>query len=88
MLSNLAFLVLIGLIIGTMARWWNPASYPHGMPITMTIGVIGALLGGVLSWMFWPPTEVPFHVGGLLISILGALAVLWLYSARTGRSHS
>ena len=39
---------------------------------TMMIGVVGALLGGLFSWAFWPAVEGQVASGGLLMSLLGA----------------
>ena len=38
----------------------------------MFIGIVGAVLGGMFSWILWPDVEGEFHTGNLAISVVGA----------------
>jgi uncharacterized membrane protein YeaQ/YmgE (transglycosylase-associated protein family) len=72
MLWNLAIFALVGLFAGGAARLFYPGRQPMQILATMMIGVAGALLGGLLSWPFWPAVEGQVSFGGLLMSLLGA----------------
>jgi uncharacterized membrane protein YeaQ/YmgE (transglycosylase-associated protein family) len=88
MLWNLLLFALIGCIAGAVARWLVPGRYPMGILATVALGMAGSLLGGLLSWVFWPAAEGQLHLAGVLMSILGALAALWAYSADARRGRA
>ena len=41
--------IILGLIVGALAKWIMPGDDPGGIFITILIGIAGALLGGFLS---------------------------------------
>jgi uncharacterized membrane protein YeaQ/YmgE (transglycosylase-associated protein family) len=45
---------------------------------TIVLGLIGSLLGGVPTHMFARPTNPRFHPAGIIVSILGAMLVLFI----------
>jgi uncharacterized membrane protein YeaQ/YmgE (transglycosylase-associated protein family) len=73
---HLIWYILIGLIAGVIAK---SAMHVH-MTIfwTIVLGLIGSLLGGALTHMFARPTDARFHPAGIIVSILGALLVLFI----------
>jgi uncharacterized membrane protein YeaQ/YmgE (transglycosylase-associated protein family) len=83
---------VFGLIVGAIARFLYPGRQPMSILMTMVLGVIGSLLGGLVSWMFgFDPQEGAFQGAGWIMSILGAIIVVWigLYSSsRGGRRES
>jgi uncharacterized membrane protein YeaQ/YmgE (transglycosylase-associated protein family) len=87
---NLIAWVIAGLIIGAIARLLVPGRQPMGILMTIVLGVVGALVGGGISWMIWGDPGEPFSAHawpGYLLSILGAVLVLALYlyaNRRTG----
>ena len=41
--------IILGLIVGALAKWIMPGNDPGGILITILIGIAGALIGGFLS---------------------------------------
>ena len=76
--------LIIGLVVGAIAKLIMPGRDPGGIIVTMLIGVAGALLAGflgrALGW-YTNPGEGP----GIIASIVGALILLLLYRLFTGR---
>lgn len=76
--------LIIGLVVGAIAKLLMPGKDPGGFIITMVLGVAGALLAGflgrALGW-YRDPGEVP----GLIASVIGAMILLLLYRVFTGR---
>ena len=73
--------LIIGLIAGALARLIMPGRDPMGVIATIVLGIVGSILGGLVSWAIWGP-DTPnsgFRPAGLLLSILGAIVVLWIY---------
>jgi uncharacterized membrane protein YeaQ/YmgE (transglycosylase-associated protein family) len=76
--------IIAGFIVGAIARLLIPGRQPIGLLMTIVLGIVGALLGGFVSWAFWDVPDEPFAQRawpGYLLSILGAVLVLWLYLA-------
>ena len=85
MLSFIWWLI-IGLIAGALARLIMPGRDPMGIIATMLLGIVGSILGGLVSWAIWGTESGGFQAGGLLLSILGAIVVLWIYRMTRSRS--
>ena len=76
--------LIIGLVVGAIAKLLMPGKDPGGFIITMVIGVAGALLAGFLGRaMGWydNPGEGP----GIIASIIGAMLLLLVYRMVIGR---
>jgi uncharacterized membrane protein YeaQ/YmgE (transglycosylase-associated protein family) len=76
--------LIIGLVVGAIAKLLMPGRDPGGMIVTMLIGVAGALLAGflgrALGW-YNNPGEGP----GIIASIIGAMLLLLIYRFFIGR---
>ena len=69
--------MLFGLVVGAVAKLVMPGRDPGGMIVTMLIGIVGALLGGYIGQAVgW---YGPQDGAGFLMSLLGAVILLWLY---------
>jgi uncharacterized membrane protein YeaQ/YmgE (transglycosylase-associated protein family) len=69
--------MLFGLIVGALAKLLMPGRDPGGIIVTMAIGIVGALLGGWLGRAVgW---YGPNDGAGYIVSILGAILLLWIY---------
>ena len=62
-----------GLIVGALARFALPGPDPMGILATIGLGLAGSFVGGIVSWLFLG------HVGGIIVSILGATLLLYLH---------
>jgi uncharacterized membrane protein YeaQ/YmgE (transglycosylase-associated protein family) len=75
--------LIVGLIVGAIAKLLMPGRDPGGFIITMVIGVAGAFLahfvGAQLGWYGDGETA------GFIASIIGAVVLLAIYRAFTGR---
>ena len=77
--------LIVGLIVGALAKLIMPGKDPGGVIVTILLGIAGAfvagLLGHALGW---------YQVGdgpGILASIVGAVILLAIYRAVIGRRH-
>jgi uncharacterized membrane protein YeaQ/YmgE (transglycosylase-associated protein family) len=76
--------LIIGLVVGAIAKLIMPGRDPGGIIVTMLIGVAGALLAGFLGRALGWYTD-PGQGPGIIASIIGALVLLFLYRVFTGR---
>jgi uncharacterized membrane protein YeaQ/YmgE (transglycosylase-associated protein family) len=77
--------LVIGLVVGAIAKLVMPGKDPGGVIVTMLIGVAGSFIAGFLGHALgW------YAVGdgpGIIASIVGALILLAIYRAVIGRNH-
>ena len=74
----LILLFVIGLFVGAVARLLLPGPDPMSVPMTALVGVCGTLSAGLFSWYV-----LHRHGGGLILSVLFSMLVVWIYR----RSH-
>ena len=84
---NLLVFAVIGLLTGAAARLLYPDRRSTHVLGTMVLGIIGAVVGGVISWSWWPVVDGEFQTGNLILSVLGAMMVIviWAFVAYRGR---
>lgn len=80
--------IIIGLIAGALARLIMPGRDAMGIVATIILGIVGSVLGGLVSWAIWGTDEAGrgFQPAGLLLSIIGAIVVLWIWRMMRSRS--
>jgi uncharacterized membrane protein YeaQ/YmgE (transglycosylase-associated protein family) len=80
MLSFIWWLI-VGLIAGGLARLIMPGKDPMGLLATILLGIAGSILGGLVSRALWGSDNGGFHTAGLLLSLVGAVLLLWIWRA-------
>jgi len=83
---NILSWIVVGLIAGALARLIMPGRDPMGIIATIILGIVGSLVGGLVSMAIWRNNTSVFQGSGLLLSILGAILVLWIYRMTRSRS--
>ena len=71
-------MIIVGLIVGALAKLLMPGRDPGGIIITMALGIAGAVLAGWLGHaMGWYRTgdQGP----GIIASIIGSMLILGIY---------
>ena len=76
--------LIVGLIVGAIAKLLMPGKDPGGIIITILLGIAGAFLAGFLGravgW-YDDPASGP----GIIASVIGAMILLGLYRLVIGR---
>ena len=86
-MSIIAF-ILIGLIAGLIARAIMPGRQSMGLLATTLLGMAGSLVGGFIGSLLSRDGEVfSLHPAGIIMSILGALLVMFLVGFAGRRGH-
>lgn len=76
--------IILGLIAGFIgSKIVNKSG--SGMIMDIALGVVGAIAGGVIFNFFGAAGVTGFNIWSLLVSVIGAVVVLWLYHAVSGR---
>lgn len=75
--------IVIGLLAGAIAKAIMPGKQGGGILVTMILGIVGALVGGlVMNLIMNGSLSLEINGGwiwSLLVSVLGALLVLFIY---------
>lgn len=77
--------IVLGLIVGALARWVMPGRGPRGLLLTIAIGVVGAFLGGLIGTGLGLGDVDGFNLRSLFLATVGAVALLLGYRALKGR---
>jgi uncharacterized membrane protein YeaQ/YmgE (transglycosylase-associated protein family) len=75
------WLLIIGLIVGAIARLLLPGRDPIGILGTIVLGIVGSFIGGFLdNLIVYHTTNVhTFHPVSIIWSIIGAFVLLLLF---------
>jgi len=70
--------IVLGLIAGSLAKWILPGRDPAGCLFTTFLGILGALLGGLIgSYVGWGEvTQGELDLRSIAIATVGAIVVL------------
>lgn len=82
--------ILLGIVAGVIAKAILPGSQPGGIVVTSLIGIAGALIAGFIARAagFGDPIDEFFDASTWLAAIIGAVALLIVWGAITGRRGS
>jgi uncharacterized membrane protein YeaQ/YmgE (transglycosylase-associated protein family) len=77
---HLLWSLIVGLIVGAIAKLLTPGRDPGGIIVTALLGIAGAMLAGFLGRALGI-----YHAGdtgpGLIASVIGAVILLSIYHA-------
>jgi len=71
--------LIMGLIVGALAKFIMPGKDPGGFFVTIIIGIAGAFVGGFIGSFLGLGQVTGFNIGSLLIATGGALVLLMGY---------
>ena len=71
--------IILGLIVGVLAKWIMPGKDPGGMFVTIILGIAGAMLGGGIGAKLGLGNVTGFDLVSIGLAIGGALILLVVY---------
>lgn len=78
---HFVWMFIVGIVVGAIARLILPGAQTMGILMTGVLGIVGSFVGGFIARIFSkPPEGAPFHPAGILLSIVGAVIVLWAWT--------
>ena len=79
--------IIIGAIVGVIAKWLSPSpNNPQGFILTTVLGIVGSVVATFLGQAIHL-----YRAGqsaGLIASVIGAIIVLWIWHAVTDRQRT
>ena len=77
--------IILGLVVGALARLALPGRQPIGILWTMALGMVGALVGGLLATeVFNIANNDEFNFGSLLLAVVVSVGLLMLFVRYAG----
>ena len=77
----MVWMIVVGLVVGALAKLLMPGPDPGGIVITILIGIAGSVIAGFLGRSIgWYAAGQPV---GIFASIVGAIILLFAYRALT-----
>ena len=76
--GGILYTILIGAVIGVLARFFKPGADPMGWILTIVLGIVGAYVGSLLYGSG--------GVIGFVISIVCAVVLLFVYEMIRSRT--
>lgn len=77
--------LLIGLVIGAVAKFLMPGRDPGGCIVTMLLGIVGSFVGTFIGRALGLYRQG--QSAGFIMSVLGAILVLVIYRMIVGRKQ-
>ncbi len=76
---HIIVMIIVGLIVGVLARFFYPGAVHMGLIATALLGIAGAFLAGFAGRALQPSTrDQPFHPAGFLYSLIGAIVLIFI----------
>jgi uncharacterized membrane protein YeaQ/YmgE (transglycosylase-associated protein family) len=76
---HLLWMFIVGIVVGAIARLIMPGAQHMGLLMTGIVGIAGSFIGGFIARLFSKPADGAIvHPAGLLLSVVGALILLFV----------
>ena len=81
-------LIVVGLVIGALARLIKPGRQRMSILATMLLGVAGAVIGGLIADWLAVGSITELNFWGFLFALLTAILLIGVAEAVTGRNRA
>lgn len=71
--------IIMGLIVGVLAKWIMPGKDPGGIIVTICIGIAGAFVGGFIGSFLGIGDVSGFNLISFVLATGGAILLLIIY---------
>tara|TARA_R110002074_G_scaffold200270_1_gene368211 strand:- start:143 stop:391 length:249 start_codon:yes stop_codon:yes gene_type:complete len=75
--------IILGLLVGALAKWIMPGKDPGGLFVTMVLGIAGAMIGGFIGNQLGVGSVTGFNLPSIGLATLGAIILLIIYRVLT-----
>jgi uncharacterized membrane protein YeaQ/YmgE (transglycosylase-associated protein family) len=75
--------IILGLLVGALAKWIMPGKDPGGLIVTMALGIAGAMIGGFIGTQLGVGDVTGFNLISIGLATLGAIILLIIFRVLT-----
>ncbi|HSL09953.1 MAG TPA: GlsB/YeaQ/YmgE family stress response membrane protein [Actinomycetota bacterium] len=87
-LGSILLYILVGAVVGVIARFLVPGDDPLGIIGTIVLGIVGAVIGGWLAGAVFEDTEGVDWIASIVVAVLLVLAVRMFRRSGTTNTRS
>ena len=78
-------LIVVGLIIGALARLIKPGKQNLGILATLALGLVGSLIGGLIAQAFGTGDIWELNVLGFVLAVIAAVLLIGVAEGLAGK---
>lgn len=83
MITSILIWIVLGLLAGSLARLIIPGDQNYSLPVTILLGIVGAVVGGWISRLIFKGDggagAGSISISSVIVAALGAILVVWIY---------
>lgn len=87
MFAIIGFLVF-GLVVGALARLIKPGKQNLSIPMTLLLGVVGSLIGGVVATALGTGKFTELNIIGAIVAIIAAVLLIGVFEGMSGKNRT
>ncbi|MGY1617827.1 GlsB/YeaQ/YmgE family stress response membrane protein [Geodermatophilus sp. SYSU D00691] len=88
MIWQILGLIVVGAVIGVLARLIKPGKQRMSMVMTIVLGIVGAIIGGVIGGLLNDSTNIfELNILGFIIAVVAAVLLIGVAEGLSGRSN-
>ena len=80
--------LVFGLVVGALARLFKPGKQHLSLLMTLLLGVVGSLIGGVVATALGTGSFTELNILGAIVAIIAAVLLIGVFEGMSGRAHS
>ena len=88
MIWDILGLIVVGLIIGALARLIKPGKQNLGILATLGLGLVGSLIGGLIAQFFGTGSIWELNVLGFVLAVVAAVLLIGVAESATGKQRT
>ena len=86
-MAIIGFLVF-GLVVGALARLIKPGKQRLSLLMTLLLGDVGSLIGGVVANLLGTGGFFELNIIGAIVAIVAAVLLIGVFEGTAGRKHA
>lgn len=80
--------IVAGLVIGALARLLKPGKQNLGILVTLGLGLVGSVIGGVVANLLGTGDVFELNVLGFVVAVIAAVLLIGVAEGVSGKSRS
>ena len=88
MIIQILGLLVVGLIIGALARLIKPGRQHLSVGATLALGVVGAIIGGLIAGFLGTGGIFELNILGFVFAVIAAVLLIGVAEGASGRTRT
>ena len=80
--------IVAGLVIGALARLLKPGKQDLSILVTLLLGLVGSVIGGLIAQLFGTGGIFELNVLGFVLAVVAAVLLIGVAEGASGRSRT